>query len=231
MAKDERRRAEYSSSARRLSRELKEIAYGERGNLLINVAERLLEMSREITEATLTASVPSAGMIADVANLLDALGVRYVVIGGLAVNVHGHARGTDDVDLLVERMPDPSLVGDVEFMRAYRFYPSRSRTGTILTLDHRDVGGVELLLADNACRRRALDTAEPAALPGATLPVVTPEALVALKVQAVRSNPSRTKDRSDIVSVAGENDLDESELALLLDTDELETLRTILPRA
>ena len=35
-------------------------------------------------------------------------GVEYVVVGGVAVNIHGLARGTEDLDLLVR--PDPANV-------------------------------------------------------------------------------------------------------------------------
>jgi len=37
---------------------------------------------------------------------LDQAGVRYLVAGGLAVNVHGYLRFTKDVDLVVELVPD-----------------------------------------------------------------------------------------------------------------------------
>ena len=37
---------------------------------------------------------------------LDAAGVRYVVVGGLAVVLHGHPRLTADVDLVLDLEPD-----------------------------------------------------------------------------------------------------------------------------
>jgi predicted nucleotidyltransferase len=37
---------------------------------------------------------------------LEHAGVRYVVVGGLAVVLHGHARLTADVDLAVDLMPE-----------------------------------------------------------------------------------------------------------------------------
>jgi predicted nucleotidyltransferase len=33
---------------------------------------------------------------------LQATGVRYVVVGGVAVNLHGYQRFTKDIDLVVE---------------------------------------------------------------------------------------------------------------------------------
>jgi len=37
---------------------------------------------------------------------LKATGVRYVVVGGLAVNLHGYQRFTKDVDLVIDLVPE-----------------------------------------------------------------------------------------------------------------------------
>lgn len=37
---------------------------------------------------------------------LEAAGVRYLIAGGLAVGAHGHLRFTNDVDLVVQLIPD-----------------------------------------------------------------------------------------------------------------------------
>ena len=39
---------------------------------------------------------------------LNETGVRYVVVGGVAAVMHGHARLTADVDLVVDLAPDPA---------------------------------------------------------------------------------------------------------------------------
>ncbi|MDP9330996.1 MAG: hypothetical protein M3P11_10205 [Actinomycetota bacterium] len=39
---------------------------------------------------------------------LDAAGVRYVAVGGVAVVLHGHARLTTDLDLAVDLAPEPA---------------------------------------------------------------------------------------------------------------------------
>ena len=44
----------------------------------------------------------------DVFRALDDAGVRHVVVGGLAVVLHGHARLTVDLDLVVDLAPDPA---------------------------------------------------------------------------------------------------------------------------
>lgn len=40
---------------------------------------------------------------------LQATGVRYVVVGGIAVNLHGYQRFTKDIDLVIELVPDQAL--------------------------------------------------------------------------------------------------------------------------
>ena len=39
---------------------------------------------------------------------LNATGTRYVVVGGLAVNLHGYQRFTKDVDVVIELLPEAS---------------------------------------------------------------------------------------------------------------------------
>ena len=41
--------------------------------------------------------------------VLQTTGVRYVVVGGVAVNLHGYQRFTKDVDLVIEPVPDGAL--------------------------------------------------------------------------------------------------------------------------
>lgn len=39
----------------------------------------------------------------DVCRLLNRRGAAYIVVGGIAVNLHGHVRATRDLDILVPR--------------------------------------------------------------------------------------------------------------------------------
>jgi hypothetical protein len=41
--------------------------------------------------------------------ILQTTGVRYVVVGGVAVNLHGYQRFTKDIDLVIELVPDRAL--------------------------------------------------------------------------------------------------------------------------
>ncbi len=209
---------------------LKEIAYEHAADELVErVAERLLEISRDIEAHTLAESVPDRGLVADIVNLLTDQGIRFCVIGGLAINVRGQPRGTADVDILVDRMPDERLA-DPDYARRFNFYRSRSSTGTVQTIDHRKDGQAELLVADSALRRATIETATEASILGTIVPVASAEALVALKANAIANSPSRrAKDGADIVSVVLRNELDLAPWFKYLTTEEIRIINALLP--
>jgi hypothetical protein len=77
-----------------------------------------------------------AGVVGDA----DAVGLRYVVIGGFSVIYHGHVRATKDSDLLVPDGPD----ADAAVLRFLeRVGGRRLRDGKVLTPE--DVAGGEHL--------------------------------------------------------------------------------------
>jgi predicted nucleotidyltransferase len=53
---------------------------------------------------------------------LNATGVRYVVVGGLAVNLHGHQRFTKDVDVVIELLPERTAQA-LEALRSIGYEP------------------------------------------------------------------------------------------------------------
>lgn len=46
---------------------------------------------------------PESGDLLRICSSLNAAGARYIVIGGMAMVLHGFNRGTEDIDLLVDR--------------------------------------------------------------------------------------------------------------------------------
>jgi predicted nucleotidyltransferase len=54
---------------------------------------------------------------------LQATGVRYVVVGGVAVNLHGYQRFTKDIDLVIELVPQQTLKA-LEALQAIGFKPN-----------------------------------------------------------------------------------------------------------
>lgn len=56
--------------------------------------------------------VPRLGDLVRLCRSLNESGARYVIVGGFAVILHGYARGTMDIDLLVD--PSPGNVAKVK---------------------------------------------------------------------------------------------------------------------
>src|SRR5687768_17233169 len=54
---------------------------------------------------------------------LQATGVRYVVVGGVAVNLHGYQRFTKDIDLVIELVADRTLKA-LEALNAIGYKPN-----------------------------------------------------------------------------------------------------------
>jgi hypothetical protein len=51
---------------------------------------------------------------------LEASGVRYVIVGGVAVNLHGYQRFTKDVDIVIDLIPDIAMLKKLKLLIAER---------------------------------------------------------------------------------------------------------------
>lgn len=202
------------------------------GEVDANDGETVRSIAHAVAGRSLRGSVPENDLMASVDSLLSSESVEWAVIGGLATIVHGTPRSTIDVDVLVSSMPNATRVADADYMRSFGFYRSKSSTGTVLIIDHRRSGYAELLLAQDALMRSAIDNAKPQMLLGRQVPVVDPAHLIALKARAWTRNPDRAaKDRSDISSVWEKSRPDLSPVLPLLSDEEVERLRTAIPDA
>jgi len=60
--------------------------------------------------------------IEEIVRALNSAGVRYLVVGGLAVVAHGHVRFTADLDLVLDPTPD-ALLRAIEALSALGYRP------------------------------------------------------------------------------------------------------------
>ncbi len=67
------------------------------------------EAARALTSATDGWYIRRMGGFDVIFRALQATGVRYVIVGGVAVNLHGYQRFTKDVDIVIELMPEEAL--------------------------------------------------------------------------------------------------------------------------
>jgi hypothetical protein len=137
-------------------------------------------------------------MIGVVAAHLDARGVSYALIGGLAVNARGHARFTLDSDLLTtdrqvlqeafwSSLRDSDVTIDVR-----RGDFDDPLAGVVHIGAHPE--SVDIVVGRWTWEQRVIDRAEPLPIDGFTIPVPLTSDLILLKVAA--GGPI---DRQDII--------------------------------
>jgi hypothetical protein len=125
-----------------------------------------------------------------VARLLDERGHPYAVVGALALHAYGHSRATFDLDVVTVAAAQAELV---ELLRALGYETLHLSPG-YSSHQHAeaDWGGIDVVYVDAqtagllfpACPRRLK-------LGDREAPVPRPEHLAAMKVQAMRNDPSR----------------------------------------
>jgi hypothetical protein len=192
-------------------------------------ADEIIEAVHELRGRSLHGSVPESSVMSGLSNLLKDNQIDFAVIGAVALIIHGVIRNTDDIDVLVSELPPSDKLSDPRYMEKFAFYKAKSSTGTVLTIDHRKNGQVELLTATDPLKQLALSTAEEHMVLGHKVPVVSAAALIGLKVQALVNNPSReAKDAPDILSIWLKSKPDLSEVRKFLSETENEALDKIV---
>jgi predicted nucleotidyltransferase len=146
---------------------------------------------------------------------LDTAGVRFVVIGGMAGQLHGSSRLTNDVDICYDTAPT-NLAALAMLLHHWRAYPRDVESGLPFTLDARTLHSAQSLTltttegnldvfaqvpgiggyAEAVEQSRAFD------LDGFSVPTLTLDALIASKVAA-----GRPKDREHVVELEALRDL------------------------
>jgi hypothetical protein len=165
-----------------------------------NIADRLKEIGMFFNGTD-----PVHMTMRRVAERLEQAGISYAIVGGMAVNAHGHQRTTGDVDFLVTAEGFNSflkLVGSADFDRV----PGRARR----FLDRATAVTFDLLITGRfpgSGRPGPISFPDPAAVQQqiGNLPYVNLTTLVQLKLAA-----RRHKDFGDVVELIRAHGLDEA---------------------
>ena len=218
----------YSKRVKKHRELIVKIAYKLFDMKMPTMAETLLLAAHEIGDSTILHSTPESSVLHGVVGLLEDLKIKYALIGGVAFASYGYFVGTDDVDILVDFLPSNEILKNKEYMKTFGFYPSKSYTGGHLVLDHKN-GQVEMLPADNTMRKEALKTRKNRPALKANVPVVSLEALVGLKLQALFDNPRRESDDKPAIVFAMTKLKTTHWLDSNLDKEEKNLLKSISP--
>ncbi|MEO6065458.1 MAG: nucleotidyltransferase family protein [Lysobacterales bacterium] len=126
----------------------------------------------------------------------DERGFQHALIGGLAVNVHGYARATHDVDFLID-LDDESALHALMLELGYSAIDRREDLSSYVRDDER----ADFLHAHREIGRRLLAGASRVAYGSLQVPVISAEGLLGFKIQAFSDDPRRLKDLSDMLEI------------------------------
>lgn len=132
-----------------------------------------------------------AGVLSQVARFLDGGGFRWALVGGVALAALGRARTTLDLDLVVDAEAQSAVV---EFLETVG-YETLHRSSGFSNHLHPDPrrGRVDLIYVDRASADQLFPAARQLDGPGGVRVLVPrPEHLAAMKVAAMKDDPSRT---------------------------------------
>ncbi len=125
--------------------------------------------------------------------LLNRLGVKGVIVGGVAVSLLGKPRFTADVDAVVH-MPDDQLPSFLSRAREIGFAPrvddpvTFARRHNIILLKHNPTGiGIDISMALLPFEVELISRATPVTIGSLTFAIPTPEDLIIMKAVAHRS--------------------------------------------
>lgn len=136
-------------------------------------------------------------VLPELSRALDAAGIRYALMGGFALGFHGAARMTSAIDLLVARDDLPGL----DAVLGARGCQLRARTDNVshFTAPLRAQGSVDGLHAFRPHSLGMLKRARRLPYSGGDTPVLLPEDIIGLKLQAIANDPGRREqDLADV---------------------------------
>jgi hypothetical protein len=134
----------------------------------------------------------------ELARFFDARQVPFAVIGGVGIAGYGMSRITMDLDLVVDGSAQDEVVDFLETLGYQTLYRSSGYSNHQHPLT--ELGGVDLVYLRGETSRRVFEATRRLSGPGAReIPVPSPEHLIAMKVVAMKNDPSRAyQDLADI---------------------------------
>jgi hypothetical protein len=138
-----------------------------------------------------------------VAPLLEEGGLPYALVGGLGLHAYGNSRATFDLDLVTRSEAQDRLVRALEELG----YETMHRSAGYSNHSHPDPewGDVDVVYVDAETARQLFPACTRTLKVGDhEVPVPSAEHLIAMKVQALRNDPSRElQDLADIQYLLG----------------------------
>lgn len=149
---------------------------------------------------------------------------QLAVIGGYGLIAYGIERATFDLDLLVETEVQDELIAFLESLGYATLHRSAGYSNHLHS--SAELGRLDFVYADKDTAHRVFAAAEIRPIVGdLLLPVPRPEHLIAMKVQAIKNDPTRRlQDLADIQRLARLPNTDRVEVRGYFDRLGLEAL-------
>ncbi len=138
-----------------------------------------------------------AAVVGEVCGFLDREGIPFAVVGALALHTYGYSRATNDVDLLVGSEAQDRLIAFLE----KRGFETLHRSDGYSNHLHADqaLGRLDVIYVDEDTRDKIFAEARLTSLAGMSVAVPKPEHLAAMKIHAMKNDPSRVfREMADI---------------------------------
>lgn len=122
---------------------------------------------------------------------------RFALAGAYAVNAYGLGRFTNDLDLLAPQSAQAELVALFESKGFETLNRSEGFSNHLHA--HAELGRVDIIYVNDATAAKLFPSCRRAVMAGVDVAVPRAEHLIAMKLQAIRSNPARLhKDMVDV---------------------------------
>jgi predicted nucleotidyltransferase len=150
-------------------------------------------------------SIPDkVGALVDTARALERAGVRFALIGGVAVGIHSRVpRATVDTDLAISTRADRSAVKAALADSGFRLVGEFAHS-----LNFRHASGEPVQLAFDPAFDPMIDRAERLSIGGVSIPLVTRADLIAMKRRAAadpgRRRSKALRDQADVELLEGD---------------------------
>ncbi len=151
-------------------------------------------------------------MLAIVTPFFEREGFRYAVIGAFGLHAYGLSRATLDLDFVTESRAQPKLLAFVEGVGYETLHVSAGYSNHVHP--DRALGRIDFVYVDGETSRLLFEGCRPRLnLGDRVMPVPRPEHLAAMKVQAMKNDPSRTlQEMADVQFLLRLPGIDEGEI-------------------
>ena len=150
-------------------------------------------------------------VLGTLASFFECRGYRYAAIGAFGLHAYGLARATLDLDFATEAAAQTALIEFLESLGYETLYRSAGYSNHLHALT--DLGRIDFVYVGADTGRLLFSGGAALELGGRQIPVPRPEHLAAMKVHAMKNDPTRTlQEMADIRFLLNLPGIDEAEV-------------------